>query len=82
MFASEAYPPFSMFQLTYIVASPIVAMNLKKMGRKNSVVWGYLFMVRQYFPFKQALDYCHNWLWNSCLHHSYSRIATNAFKLQ
>jgi len=35
-----------MFQLVYIVASPIVAMNLKKMGRKNSVVFGYMFMVR------------------------------------
>lgn len=33
-----------MFQLVYIVASPIVAMNLKKMGRKNSVVIGYSLM--------------------------------------
>jgi hypothetical protein len=36
---------FRMFQLVYIVASPIVAMNLKNMGRKNSVVIGYFFMV-------------------------------------
>jgi len=34
-----------MFQLVYIVSSPIVAMNLKKMGRKNSVVVGYALMV-------------------------------------
>jgi hypothetical protein len=38
-----------MFQLVYIVASPIVAMNLKKMGRKNSVVIGYSLMVKLTF---------------------------------
>jgi hypothetical protein len=48
-----------MFQLVYIVASPIVAMNLKKMGRKNSVVFGYMFMVKE---FSYVLDHRHRWL--------------------
>jgi hypothetical protein len=34
----------NMFQITYIFTSPMVALNLKKIGRKNSVIFGYTMM--------------------------------------
>lgn len=34
-----------MFQLAYLLAAPIIGSNLSKIGRKNSIVFGYVLLV-------------------------------------
>jgi MFS family permease len=39
------YNNFSMFEVAYILSAPLIGATLKKVGRKNYIIIGYLIVV-------------------------------------